>query len=203
MGILENLKTFIYEKYDNIQTSIKQQKTEQQEKSNLCEMKRLLHEYFDADEPNLTKDEIRKVNAFIKENIVLSDEDEIANYIYSMVRMTRLPLGRDKLARDKEDVLKKLDEGAIISKTTACVAAKTVIIYRKEIKDPITLKNGNTADRIIAKRHIYGISVNPNKSNSIDFVNYSSDMEHVVDTFSRVKAKAFNVKPVLVKVERY
>ena len=84
-------------------------------------MQKLLHEYFDNDGRKLSNTQLNEVHNFIRKNMVLTDTDEIFNFITYMASYA------STYERGKNIVTDRINSGKVIDKSSALFLAEKVI----------------------------------------------------------------------------
>ena len=166
-------------------------KQEKRSEKELAKLQWKLHCYFDLGGVDLTKKDIEKINAYLQENIVLDDEQEAMRYLYLMENFATLNGGRKAYEVDRAQVLNKLRNGEVVSKSDACIAANKVIVMLKEIVSYNFDEAGNKIAHLIRPGSAYQINVNPESESLYERVPFTARMDKVVRAFQDVKASAF------------
>ena len=140
-------------------------------------MGKLLSKYFDFCGRGLTKAQIREVNNYLKEYVVLSDEQEINTYTSMM--LTYSTVAKRKLAEIIEEITNALDRGEIINKSDAGMVAKNVIINKGKIVTTRVV-NGQKTTEVIMPEKKYVVNINANSTPAIQSTKYENECEEVM-----------------------
>jgi len=138
---------------------------------------KLLNKYFDHNGAGLSKAQIMEVNNYLKEYVVLSNEQEINTYTSMMV--TYSTIAKRRLAQIIEDINKSLDEGKVINKSDAGMVAKNVIINKAKI-ETTRIVNGEKKTEVVLPEKKYVVNINPNSSQVIQSTKYENECEEVM-----------------------
>lgn len=195
MSAFEEIKKYIKEHYSKSKLGlyIEEKKTARE----ISLYQDLLSAYFDHTR-RLTKEEIMKVNNLIKENFVLTDYEEINNYTTHMVMMLAMETGREHLKKQRELIIKNLDEGGFISKTDACLITKNLLIKRPEYSMISYGNKGEVKKSEVVKSKTYSIQLSDTQNNytttkrSSEFsTKEKKQADKLLKMFSTIKTLAF------------
>ena len=135
---------------------------------------KMLTKYFDFNGRGLSRDEINEVNTYLKEYVVLADEKEINNY--TTLILTYTTVAKNKLAEIVEQIRGDLDNGQIIDKENAVLAAKNVIISRPSVETS-TVVNGKLKKATIVPEKKYTINIDLDSAQVIQTTKYEHESE--------------------------
>lgn len=138
---------------------------------------KLLSRYFDSRGAGLSEQEIMEVNNYLKEYVVLSDEQEVSNY--TTLVLTYSTVAKTKLAGIIADLKKSLDAGRIISKSDAAMVAKNVIINKPGIITK-TVRNGKMQTETVLPEKKYVVNIDLNSPQVIQSTKYENECEEVM-----------------------
>lgn len=160
MGIFDFFKC----KYNK--KNVQETETERYEK--------LLDKYFNGHGIGMSQEEIKDVNDYIQEVMVLNDPQEINSF--TTLVLTYLTIAKRKYSETKQEINEKLNNNEVISKLEAMIVAKTVIVNRPQIEQSINI-NGVKATKVLSFPKVYSVSFDPEISQNINSTKYEEESE--------------------------
>jgi hypothetical protein len=156
-------------------------------------MGNLLSKYFDCRGRGLSKSQIMEVNKYLKEYVVLSNDQEINTYTSMMLTYSTIAV--DRLAALMQNINKDLDAGKVITKSDAGIVAKNVIINKPKIESR-TLVNGRLQSRTMVAEKKYVVNINPEVTPIIQSTKYENECEEVMINIDNQISKWSHVETV-------
>ena len=150
-------------------------------------MQKLLHEYFDNDGRKLSSTQLNEVHNFIRKNMVLTDTDEIFNFITYMASYA------GTYERGKNIVTDRINSGKVIDKSSALFLTEKVIIKKAPELGP---PNDLGLREIIKPERIYTLKFDKTGFQKKKFdeedLTTKDEILKTIEKFDKVEAKAFN-----------